>query len=534
MSKNITFSDTTRRKLKSGVDKIANAVKATLGPKGRNVVIQTTYGTPHITKDGVTVAKNIELKDPIENLAAQVIKQAAQKTVLQCGDATTTAIVLAQTIYNEGYKLIQAGVASPIDIKRSIEKVLPNVLSYIQDAGIKINDDLNKIKQVASISANNDEEIGDLISEAFSLVGEEGIVHVEESKSTDTYIEQTKGAQFDRGYISPYFINNPSKYNCELINPYIFIYDKKLRTSQDVIPIMQLATKQGRPLLIIAEEVEAQALSLLIVNKVQARLPFVAVKAPAFGERRIKMLEDIAILTKGQLISESSGKTLAQVTLADLGEAEKVIITKTDTTIIKGKGTVKAIQDRIEAIKAESETTESEYEIQKNKERIAMLSGKVAILHIGAPTEIELKEKKDRIDDAIQATQAALKLGIVPGGGITFINASKQLDTSFIGAKILYTALEAPFRVICENADVPADIALSKCSTNIGYNALTNKHEDLVKSGVIDPVLALVYALTNAASVATTLLLTEVTITDEPVEAEQMPNMMEGLDEDMY
>lgn len=508
----------TRQNLKEGVDIIANAVKATLGPKGRNVVIETMYGTPHITKDGVTVAKAIDLKAPVQNLAAQIIKQAAAKTVQQAGDGTTTAIVLAQAIYNEGYKLIQTGVTTPIELKRSIDKIVPSILQTLKEMSIPITGDSVKIQQVASISANNDEEIGKLIASAFEAVGEHGVVHVEEAKMTDTYVEMTQGAKIDRGYVSPYFITNPAKLTCELDNPLILLYDKKLRAAQDIVPALTLAAKQNRPLLVVAEEIESQALSLLIVNKMRG-IQVAAVRAPAFGERRGKVLEDLAILTGAELISESKGRSLDKVSNSDFGQAAKVIISRNDTTIIKGAGKPELITKRIQDIIAETEITESGYEVEKNKERVAMLAGKAAVLYVGAATEIELKQKKDRVDDAIQATQAALKHGIVPGGGTVFLQISSELEAyNEVGHKVLANALKAPIVCICQNAEVVPGVVIFNILENgyKGYNANTNKYGDMIEEGIIDPTLVLIVALENAVSVATMLLLTEVTITNNP------------------
>lgn len=534
MSKNITFSTDSRQKIKTGVDTIANVVKVTLGPKGRNVIIEDSFGNPHITKDGVTVAKAVTCKDPVEDMAVKAMQQAAAKVLSDAGDGTTTVLVLAQAIYNEGYKLIEMGIASPIEIKRSLETLLPELLKQIKDKAISINGNKELLKQVATISANNDLSIGELIADAFELVGENGVVHAEKSKGISTYLDITDGAKFDRGYVSPYFINNTAKLSCELENPFILFYDKKIRAAQDIVPIMQLAAKQTRPLLVIAEEIEAQALSLLIVNKMQANFQVAAVKAPAFGDRRNKVLEDLAILTGGTLITESAGKTLQQVTIQDLGQADKVIITKSDTTIIQRKVDQVKISKRIDQIQEESRQTESEYEIQKNLDRIAMLAGKVAIINIGAPTEIELKEKKDRIDDALQATQAALKAGIVPGGGKIYFDLAIQYREESIANTILTKALTSPLRTICANTEVIPELIMSYLveHNNLGFNALTGEYEDLFKAGIIDPALVLISALQNAISIATTLLLTEATITEEPVENSQMQAPM--MDEGMY
>lgn len=528
MNKQITFNPEALEKLQKGVNKIADAVKVTLGPKGRNVVIQNAYGTPHITKDGVTVAKQIDLEDPTENLAAQIIKQAATKTVDKCGDGTTTATILAQALFNEGYKYVQMGMISPIDLKKGLEQELYKALEYINGQSKKI-DSSTQLEQIATISANNDTEIGKLIAEAFIAVGEEGIVVAEESKSTLTHVEISKGAKFERGFISPYFMNDPLKLVCELENPLILLYEGKIRAAQDIAPALTLAVQtKNRPLLVIADEVESQALGVLVLNKMRAGLSICAVKSPGYGDRRIKILEDLATLTGGKVISESMGKTLSQVQLSDLGQADRVIVSKTDTTIICENVNNKDVQDRINQIKAEIEHTDSDYDALKGKERIAMLAGKAAVLKIGAVTEIELKEKKDRVDDAVQATQAALKSGIVPGGGYVYFNASKEQSnpTHSIATEVMNKALQAPFRTICENAGVNPDVVIERLSEGKGYNAHSNSIENLMESGIIDPTLVLISALENAVSVASMLLLTSTAVTILPEEAPQgMPEM---------
>ena len=536
MNKEITFNPEALEKLKQGVNTLANAVKVTLGPKGRNVVIQPPYGNPHITKDGVTVAKQVDLKDPVENLAAQILKQAATKTVATCGDGTTTATVLAQAIFNEGYKYIQMGMINPIDLKKGLEKELTKVIEYINTKAQKI-DSPEQLEQIATISANNDNEIGKLIAEAFIAVGEEGIVMAEESKSTNTSVEITKGAKFDRGFISPYFINNPTKMSCELDNPLILLYDKKIRAVQEIAPVLNIIAGQAknRPLLVIAEEVEAQALGVLLVNKMRAGFQLCAVKAPGFGERRTKILEDLAVLTGGTVITENTGKTLNQVQLSDLGQADKIVVTKTDTLIVCDNVDKNKVQKRIDEIKAEIEHTESDYDALKGKERIAMLAGKVAVLRIGAATEIELKEKKDRIDDAVQATQAALKLGVVPGGGSIFFDLSNILSNSLtkevtLATQVMNKALQAPFRTICENAGVNADVIAEKLYEGVGYDANNGNVENLSKIGIIDPALVLISAIESAVSVASMLLLTSTAITILPEEGPAMaPEMPEGM-----
>lgn len=519
----MTFNPETLEKLKKGVDTIANAVKSTLGPRGRNVIIQNMYGSPQITKDGVTVAKQINLKDSIENLAAEVMKQAATRTVAQCGDGTSTAIVLAQAIFNEGYKYIQMGMISPIELRRGLEKELERVTSFINSKSEKISSP-NQLEQIATISANNDEELGKLIAEAFIAAGEEGIVLAEDSKSTHTHVEVTQGAKFDRGYVAPAFISNFQKLTCELENPLILFYDKKLRAAQDIVPIVTMAAEARKPLLIIADEIESQALSILVINKLRAGLQLCAVRTPGFGERRGKMLEDLAILTGGTVISDKTGKTLSQVKLSDLGNAEKVIVGKADTTIISTANT-EAVKKRIENIKSEIDMSESGWDSQKSKERIAMLAGKVAILRIGAMTEIELKEKKDRVDDAIQATQAALKSGIVPGGGLVYFNASKELGTklyvSSIAKSVMNKALLEPIKVICENAAESPEVVMNNIGGEIGFNANNYSYEDMKLVGIIDPTLVLTSALENAVSVANMLLSTSTAITV----AESLPQM---------
>ncbi len=445
-------------------------------------------------------------------------------------DGTTTATVLAQALFNEGYKYIQLGMISPIELKKGLEKELNRVLDYIKSKASRIESE-DQLQQIATISANNDSEIGTLIAEAFIAVGEEGIVMAEESKSTSTFVEITQGAKFDRGFISPYFINNPQKMKCELENCYILFYDKKIRAASDIVPILSLVVDSGKrkPLLVIAEEIEAQALSILLLNKMNAGLQLCAVKAPGFGERRTKILEDLAILTGGKVITENTGKTLSQVTLSDLGQAEKVIVSRGDTVIVNHKANKDAVRNRIEEIKAEMEASESDYDSLKSKERIAMLAGKVAMLYIGASTEIELKEKKDRVDDAVQATSAALKEGIVPGGGTTYYNACSSIGAESIARQVMNKALESPIRTICENAGVSPEVIMNQITDNIGYNAHTDSMENLTLNGVIDPALVLKAALENATSVASMLLLTSTAITivpeDSPSEAPEVPGI---------
>lgn len=522
MTKEINFNPETLNKIQSGVNTIANAVKVTLGPRGRTVALETGYGSPHLTKDGVTVAESIFLKDAIENIAAQIMKQAATKTVNTTGDGTTTSVVLAQALFNEGYKYVQMGMISPIELRRGLEKKLEQVLAYIASKAERIESS-EQLKQIATISANNDTQIGALIAEAFVQAGENGIVLAENSKSTSTHVEVTQGAKIDRGYVSPLFMTNPLKFTAELENPLILFYDKKLRAADDVIPVLKLAARSKKPLLVIAEEIEAQALNMLLINKVQAGLQLCAIKSPGFGERREKILEDLAILTGGVVISEKTGKILTDIQLSDLGSAEKIIISKDSTTIVASNANIDAVMKRIESIKAEIELSESDYEIQKSKERIAALIGKVAVVRIGASTEIELKEKKDRVDDAIQATQAALKAGIVPGGGLVYLNASNEDTDSTITAMVMNTALKAPIKTICENAAISSDVVLDKIGGNIGFDANKGSYEDLAKMGIIDPALVLISALENAVSVANMLLSTSVAITVAKEDSSSMP-----------
>jgi len=542
MKKDITFHNKARTGLINGIKVIANAVGATLGPKGRNVVIEKSYGAPHVTKDGVTVAGSVVLEDAVENLGAQILKQAAAKTVKEAGDGTTTSIVLAQKLVEEAHRQISNG-ANPIDIKRGMEQASKEVVKKLQEYSVPVNDDFDKIEQIATISANNDVEIGQLIRQAFEAVGKDGIVAVEESKSVDTFVNKSEGMQFDRGFISPYFANN-AKGTCEFEDPYVLIYDKKIRGTGDIVPILEKVAQKQKPILIIAEEVEAQALTLLVLNKMQRGAQFCAVKAPAFGDRRRKVLQDIATVTGGTLISETVGRTLEDVTLADLGRAEKIQITKDDTTIIRGAGSPEEIAHRIEQVKNEINTTESEYELSKTKERLAKLVGGVAVLHIGAATEVELTEKKDRVEDALKATQAALEEGILPGAGSSYIAAAQDYQPPSIlnnrdqlaGVRCLEAALEQPLRIISENAGRPADLVLSRVKEamslithdelesgdgsyavkfNQGFDANNGSIVDLREHGIIDPTKVVRVALENAVSVAGMLLMTEVTVTEK-------------------
>ncbi len=540
MAKQILFDAKAREELKRGVDILANTVKVTLGPKGRNVIIEKKFGAPHVTKDGITVAKEIELKDPMINLGAQMVKEAASKTSDVAGDGTTTATVLAQAMIEEGIKNITFG-ANPMDVKRGIDKAVDKVVEALRDLSIEVGDDMEKIRQVASISANNDEEIGKLIAEAISKVGKEGVITVEEAKGTETYVEVVEGMQFDRGYLSPYFITNPDKMTVELENPYILITDKKISSMKDLLPILERVVQSGRPLLIIAEDVEGEALATLVVNKLRGTLKVAAVKAPGFGDRRKAMLEDIAILTGGVVISEEKGYKLENADVSYLGQAEKVTIDKDNTTIVNGKGRKEDIEARIKQIKAQIETTTSDYDKEKLQERLAKLSGGVAVLYVGAPTEVELKEKKDRVDDALHATRAAVEEGIVPGGGVALLRAQSALEglkgsneDESVGIAIVRRATEMPLRVIAENAGKEGSVVVEKVRESkgaFGFNARTETFEDLLEAGVIDPTKVLRVAMNNAASAAGMLLTMEAAIADEPEEekantpAPSMPDM---------
>ncbi len=538
MSKEISFSSDARMSLKNGIDALANAVKVTLGPKGRNVVIQKSFGAPNITKDGVTVAKEIELENSVENMGAQMVKEVASKTADAAGDGTTTATVLAQAIVTAGMKYVAAG-ANPMDLKRGIDLAVGKVVANLQKQSEVIGKDFKKIEQVGSISANNDAEIGGLIADAMKRVSVDGVITVEEAKGTDTYVEEVMGMQFDRGYLSPYFITNSEDMVTEYENPLILIHDKKIANVQDIVPILEKAAGAGRPLLIISEDVESQALGLLVVNRLRGGLKVVAVKAPGFGDRRKAMLEDIAILTGGTVISEEKGYKLDGVDVADLGSAEKITVDKDNTTIVNGSGTKKAIQARINQIKSQIETTTSDYDREKLQERLAKLAGGVAVLYVGAPTEVEMKEKKDRVDDALHATKAAVEEGIVIGGGVALVNAMKSLDKlkgenedQNMGVQIVRKALEAPIRTIAENAGVDGSVVLQNVTTqskaDYGYNARTDKYENLKKAGVIDPTKVTRVAIQNAASIASMVLTTEVVISDKPEDHPPMPAGMPG------
>ncbi len=525
MAKEISFNRDAREKLRAGVDALANAVKVTLGPKGRNVVIQKSFGAPQITKDGVTVAKEVELEDSIENMGAQMVKEVASKTADIAGDGTTTATVLAQAMINAGLKNVTAG-ANPMDLKRGIDKATKAVIENLRKQSEVIGDDFNKIKQVASISANNDEEIGTLIADAMKRVSKDGVITVEEAKGTDTYVEEVLGMQFDRGYLSPYFVTNADAMVTEYDQPFILIYDKKISNMQDIVPILEKVIQTGRPLLIIAEDIESQALGVLVVNRLRAGLKVVAVKAPGFGDRRKAMLEDIAILTGGTVISDEKGYKLENTQLNDLGTCEKITIDKDNTTIVNGGGTNDLIQARINQIKGQIETTTSDYDREKLQERLAKLAGGVAVLHVGAPTEVEMKEKKDRVDDALHATRAAVEEGIVAGGGVALVRTIEALkdlkganEDETIGIAIVRKALEYPLRTIADNAGVEGSVVLQNViqqTGSYGYNARTDKYENLKDAGVIDPTKVTRIALENAASIAGMVLTTECVISDKP------------------
>ncbi len=538
MAKEITFDTEARQKLKDGIDALANAVKVTLGPKGRNVVIQKSFGAPTITKDGVSVAKEIELENPIENLGAQMVKEVASRTNDLAGDGTTTATILAQALVTAGMKNVTAG-ANPMDLKRGIDKATAKVIQYLKDSSESIGDDINRIKQVAAISANNDETIGTLISDAMKAVGKDGVITVEEAKGTETYMDEVIGMQFDRGYLSPYFITNVDSMKTEYDNPYILITDQKIVNMQDLVPILEQTAGQGRALLIIAEDVESQALGVLVVNRLRANLKIVAVKAPGFGDRRKAMLEDIAVLTGGTVISEERGFKLSAVELSHLGSAEKIEIDKDNTTVVNGKGEQDAIDARIKQIKQQIETTTSDYDKEKLQERLAKLAGGVAVLYIGAPSEVEMKEKKDRVDDALHATRAAVEEGIVAGGGTVLVRAISILsnlkginEDENVGIQIVKKALEAPVRTIAENAGVEGSVIFQRVKNsrgNMGYNARTDKFEDLKKAGVIDPTKVTRVALENAASIAGMVLTTECVINDKPEPAGPAGPPMGGM-----
>ena len=528
MAKIIKFNTESRDLLKSGVDQLADAVKVTLGPKGRNVIIEKKFGAPHITKDGVSVAKEIELEDPFENMGAQLVKEVASKTGDDAGDGTTTATVLAQSIIGVGLKNVTAG-ANPMDLKRGIDKAVAAVVESIKAQSEEIGDDYTKIENVARISANNDEEIGKLIAEAMKTVKKEGVITVEEAKGTDTTVDVVEGMQFDRGYISPYFVNNAEKMTCEMDSPAILIYDKKISNLQDLLPVLEPVAKSGRPLLIIAEDVDSQALATLVLNSLRGSLKICAVKAPGFGDRRKEMLQDIAILTGGVVISEEVGLKLENATPEMLGRADKVTIDKEKTTIVDGAGDKEAIAQRVATIKTQIEKTTSDYDRVKLQERLAKLAGGVAVLHVGAPSEVEMKEKKDRVDDALCATRAAMAEGIVPGGGVAYIRAIPAVealkganDDETIGIEIIKRAIEEPLRQIVANAGKEGAVVVQKVKDgegDFGYNARTDTYENFHAAGVIDPAKVTRVALENAASIAGMFLTTECVIADKKEEA---------------
>lgn len=527
MAKEISFDSDARAKLKAGIDALANAVKVTLGPKGRNVVLQKSFGAPAITKDGVTVAKEIELEDPIENMGAQMVKEVASKTSDVAGDGTTTATVLAQSIVSAGMKNVTAG-ANPMDLKRGIDKAVKAIIEHLGTQSEVIGDDFEKIKQVGSISANNDQEIGGLIADAMKRVSKDGVITVEEAKGTDTYVDEVLGMQFDRGYLSPYFVTDADNMTAEYENPYILIHDKKISNMQDIVPILEKAVGAGRALLIIAEDIESQALGVLVVNRLRAQLKVVAVKAPGFGDRRKAMLEDIAILTGGTVISEEKGYKLESAELEHLGTAEKLTVDKDNTTLVNGGGDESQIKARVNQIKQQIETTTSDYDREKLQERLAKLAGGVAVLYVGAATEVEMKEKKDRVDDALHATRAAVEEGIVAGGGVAFVRALAALDQingvnedENVGVSIVRKALEAPVRIIANNAGVEGSVVFQNVTNGkeaYGYNARTDVYEDLKKAGVIDPTKVTRIALENAASIAGMILTTACVVSDKPEE----------------
>lgn len=538
MAKEIKFNIKAREELKNGVDALADAVKVTLGPKGRNVIIEKKFGAPHITKDGVTVAREIELEDPFQNMGAQLVKEVASKTGDQAGDGTTTATVLAQAIVNVGLKNVAAG-ANPMDLKRGIDKAVSAVVEGIKAQSQEVDNDFKKIENVARVSANNDEEIGKLIAEAMEKVSKDGVITVEEAKGTDTTVDVVEGMQFDRGYISPYFVTNSEKMECEMDSPYILLYDKKISNLKDMLPILEAVAQSGRPLLIIAEDVDNEALATLVVNRLRGSLKICAVKAPGFGDRRKEMLEDIAILTGGTVISEVKGMQLAQATINDLGTAEKVTVNKDNTTIVNGAGSKEAIAQRVAQIKAQIETTTSNYDKEKLQERLAKLSGGVAVLYIGAPSEVEMKEKKDRVDDALSATRAAIAEGIVPGGGVAYIRTLSQLDElkgenddETTGIAIIRRAIEEPMRQIMENAGVEGAVILQKVKDgkgDFGFNARTDTFENFFETGVIDPAKVTRVALENAASIAGMFLTTECVIADKKEETPAAPMPAPGM-----
>ena len=538
MAKQLLFNTDARAKMLRGVDALADAVKVTLGPKGRNVVIEKKFGAPSITKDGVTVAKEIELEDAIENMGAQMVKEVASKTADIAGDGTTTATVLAQSIIREGLKNVAAG-ANPMDLKRGIDKAVAKVVENLKSQSQTVGSDNSKIEQVATISANNDSNIGALIAQAMGKVGNEGVITVEEAKGTDTTVEVVEGMQFDRGYLSPYFVTNTEKMQSEMQNPYILIYEKKISTLKDILPILESTVQSGRPLLIIAEDVDGEALATLVVNKLRGSLKIAAVKAPGFGDRRKEMLQDLAVLTGGTVISEEQGYKLENATIEYLGQAESITIDKDNTTIVGGKGEKDNITGRVNQIKAQVESTTSDYDREKLQERLAKLSGGVAVLYVGAATEVEMKEKKDRVDDALHATRAAVEEGIIAGGGTAFIRAIDALKDmndmdgdEATGVQIVRRALESPLRTLVENAGLEGSVIVNKVREgqgDYGFNARTEQYENLIGNGVIDPTKVARVALENAASIAGMLLTTECVVADKPAPKEAHSHAPGGM-----
>ena len=533
MAKDILFNLDARDSLKKGVEALSNAVKVTLGPKGRNVIIEKSYGAPHITKDGVSVAKEIELQDPVENMGAQLVKEVASKTNDLAGDGTTTATVLAQAIVAAGLKNVIAG-ANPMDLKRGIDKAVATVVESLKAQSQQVGDSIEKIQQVASISANNDNTIGTLIAEAMAKVKKEGVITVEDAKGIETHVDVVEGMQFDRGYISPYFVTNTEKMEAVYENPFILIYDKKISVMKDLLPILEKSLQTGRPLLIIAEDIDSEALATLVVNRLRGSLKVVAVKAPGFGDRRKEMLEDIAILTGGTVITEEKGYRLEDATLAELGTADKITVTKDNTTIVNGQGAKENIEARANQIKAQIATTTSDYDREKLQERLAKIAGGVAVIYVGAASEVEMKEKKDRVEDALNATRAAIEEGIIPGGGVGFIRAISSIenlkgenDDQTTGIAIIKRALEEPLRQIVANAGLEGSVVVNKVREgegDFGFNARTETYENLLKTGVIDPVKVSRVALENAASIASMLLTTECVISNHK-EENPMPAM---------
>ena len=538
MAKDIKFNIEARDLMKQGVDSLANAVKVTLGPKGRNVIIEKKFGAPHITKDGVTVAKEIELADPFQNAGAQLVKSVASKTGDDAGDGTTTATVLAQAIVREGLKNVAAG-ANPMDLKRGIDKAVTAVVAEIKNMAEVVGDDYQKIEQVATVSANNDPEIGQLLADAMQKVSKDGVITIEEAKSRDTTIGVVEGMQFDRGYLSPYFVTNTEKMECEMENPYILIYDKKISNLKDFLPILEPAVQTGHPLLVIAEDVEAEALTTLVVNRLRGQLKICAVKAPGFGDRRKAMLQDIATLTGGLVISEETGLKLEQATIEMLGTADKVTVSKDNTTIVNGHGDKQMIAERVSQIKSEIANSTSDYDKEKLQERLAKLAGGVAVLYVGAPSEVEMKEKKDRVDDALCATRAAIEEGIIPGGGVAYIRAQKALDSltgvnadEQTGIRIVRRAIEEPLRQIVENAGLEGSVVVNEVRNgegDYGYNAREDRYENMKASGIIDPAKVTRVALENAASIAGMFLTTECVICDAKEDKPEMPMGAPGM-----